>query len=92
MISSKQPVHLVAAEPCGSCENQRYLRTCRLHLEGRRICERGKALAVPEDDILNSHRCENLKSYSLISVCVGSTVVLRSIAKRGFRLIISTQV
>jgi hypothetical protein len=89
--------------PCRYCVNRRFGGTYRLHLQGRKIRERGISLSrwlrtpahagssladfftlkmkeirssetsvhtrstwrhMPEDSILHSHRCENLKSYN----------------------------
>jgi hypothetical protein len=91
-------------EPGRSCVNRRFVGTYRLHLQGRKIRERGSSLSrwlsllssahagsslaaflpwrwrcyvsakrwliqdlpssnIPEDGILHSYRCENLKSY-----------------------------
>jgi hypothetical protein len=59
--------------PCRSCEfNRRFGGTYRLHLQGRKIRERGTSVSMwlqppptPEDGILHSHRRENLKSYTV---------------------------
>jgi hypothetical protein len=61
--------------PCGSYVNLRFGGTYRLHLQGRKIRERGTSVCrwlvhtrftrrhISEDGILHSHRRENLKSY-----------------------------
>jgi hypothetical protein len=79
--------------PCRYRVNRRFGGTYRLHLQGRKIPERGTSVSrwiqtdfsalkmnvirssetsvhrryirrhIPEDGILHSHRCENLKSY-----------------------------
>jgi hypothetical protein len=49
--------------PCRSYVNRRFGRTYRLHLQGRKIRERGGCSHIPEDGNLHSHRRENLKSY-----------------------------
>jgi hypothetical protein len=56
--------------PCRSCEmNRRFGGTYRLHLQGRSVHFTGsRRHHIPEDGILHSHRCENLKSYKLIHV------------------------
>jgi hypothetical protein len=64
--------------PCRSCVNRRFGGTYRLHLQGRKNRERGTSASkwlqtrstrrhIPEDDILHSHRRENLKSYTICS-------------------------
>jgi hypothetical protein len=75
--------------PSRSCVNRRFGGTYRLHLQGRKIRQRGTSVNawqqmeaicsfetsvntrstrrhIPEDGILHSHRCENLKSYKLL--------------------------
>jgi hypothetical protein len=50
--------------PCRSCVNRRFGGTCLLHLQGRKIRERGTSLSRwLVDGILHSRLCENLKSY-----------------------------
>jgi hypothetical protein len=44
---------------CSSGVNRRFGGTYRLHLQGR------KSESEEEDDILHSHRCESLKSYTV---------------------------
>jgi hypothetical protein len=51
---------------CRSWVNRRFGGMYRHHLQGRKIRSREPASAggcIPEDDILQSHRCKNLKSY-----------------------------
>jgi hypothetical protein len=68
--------------PCSSCLNRHFGGTYRLHLQGRKIRERGTSVSwllqsarrhIPENCILHSHRRENLKSYvcesSLHQIC-----------------------
>jgi hypothetical protein len=63
---------------CRYFVNRRLGGTSRLHLQGRKIRERGTSVIrsiykrstkhhIPEDGILHSHRCENLKSYKRYS-------------------------
>jgi hypothetical protein len=53
--------------PCRSCVSWRFGGTFRLHLQGRKIRERGSTWChIPEDGILHSHCLENLKSYILL--------------------------
>jgi hypothetical protein len=56
--------------PCRSCVNRRFGGTYRLHLQSRKIRERGTSVSrwlhtadIQEDGILYSQRRENLKSY-----------------------------
>jgi hypothetical protein len=63
---------------CSSCVNRRFGDKYRLHLQGRKIRQRGTSVSrllqtaatrstrryIPEDGILHSHRCENLVSYT----------------------------
>jgi hypothetical protein len=50
--------------PCSFCVNRRFGGSYRLHLQGRRICERGTSVRhIPENGILRSHLRESLKSY-----------------------------
>jgi hypothetical protein len=64
---------------CGSCKNQCFGGTYDSIIRVTRIGELGATLAIttsvltratqrniPEDDILHSHRRENLKSYKVI--------------------------
>jgi hypothetical protein len=62
--------------PCSALNGtRRFGGTYRLHLQGRRIVQRSSEQAsttqrttrrhIQEEDILQNHRCENLKSYKL---------------------------
>jgi hypothetical protein len=56
--------------PCRTCVNRRYGGTYRLHLQGRKIRERGTSVSrwrrhIPEDSILHNHRRENIKSSGI---------------------------
>jgi hypothetical protein len=101
--------------PCRTCVNRRFGRTYHLHLQGRKIRERGtscrlqspahagssladfstrkmeairssETLAhtrytrrhIPEDGILHSHRCENIKSY-ILSRCLWNILIENSV-------------
>jgi hypothetical protein len=109
--------------PCRSCVNRLFRGTYRLHLQGRKIRERGTTVSrwlqteppventqladfstlkmeairssetyvhtrstrrhIPEDGILHSHRCENLKSYTVQEMFV--TVRILSAHPTRFR-------
>jgi hypothetical protein len=47
-------------KPCGSCQNR--------HFGGTSVLTRATRHNIPEDTILHSHRRENLKFYSLITL------------------------
>jgi hypothetical protein len=59
--------------PCSlvSC-NRRFGGIYRLHLQGRRNTfsknQQVSRCHIPEDDTLHKHRCENLKSYTALSM------------------------
>jgi hypothetical protein len=48
---------------CRSCVNRRFGGKYHLHLQGRNA--RSTQSHIPQDDILHSHRCENLNSYKI---------------------------
>jgi hypothetical protein len=50
--------------PCSALSGtRRFGGTYRLHLQGCRILSEAASKHIPEEDTLQNHRCENLKSY-----------------------------
>jgi hypothetical protein len=52
---------------CCSCKNQRF--------RGTSVLTRATQRNIPEDGIVHSHRCENLKSYKVKGWLLGQTFV-----------------
>jgi hypothetical protein len=64
--------------PCSALSGtRRFGGTYRLHLQGcRTVSERASKRHIPEEDTLQNHRCENLKTYISLILCNFKQIIL----------------